>query len=449
MITLRNKNIFFFILVVDDVSNSNLNTILSWCEEALDTGSQPVNLSEQDALADILTKLKKYVSELPNQRSALDELGCTIGQNSNVYISSQAKLQKINFLLPKKLATLREHKDKLGTMVDSIREKRRFVQDLQNKFNTAKSNEDNNSIKVAVGEIEYSVQKLFNDFSLLEKEIEKGEHKVNPRLLKDLTDLKQKWTKLNNDVKLKQLVHLPIPTTRTTLLNSSPTSGKDMPKTSSSYSVSSVTSQASAASSVSQTASEWACRSTNTGTSCGEQWATSPTTGTNSPMSEEAEEVPALVHHVPVTAASKGGEATLLANKTNEMLTFLKNLTSEMVGTKQQVDVMDTDAVGKELDRIRSLLSHLDSKKAAKNELMLMYENSSVDHGTDTKHEVNTSWSKLHQTLMSRKTELTTMLEHTDNLQSKGQEVSDWLTRLESMLSGKTNPLIVKNSICK
>ena len=408
----------------EDVTNSNINTIQSWCDEALAAGAQNINFSDLDTLSDIINKLKKFITELSTQRSQLEEVGRNIGENSNIYISSQSKLQKINFLLPKKLATLRERKDKLSTMVDSIREKRRFVQDLHNRFDTAKNNEDVNSVKVAIGEIEYSVQKIFNDFSLLEKEVEKNGYKTNSRLQKDLTDLKQKWSKLNTDIKLKQLLHVPA-STRSSVIPTTTSNPKDIAKTSSSYSVSSVTSQASAASSVSQTGSEWACRSTNTGTSC-DQWATSPTTGTNSPMSEEAEDVP----------------KDELADKTAEILAFIKNLSNEM-GTKQ-VDVMDTDLVGKELDRIRSLISNLDAKKQMKNDLILMSDSSRAD----AKNEVNTTWSKLYQNLMSRKTELTTMLEHTDNLQSKGKEVSDWLGRLEAMLAGagvgKTRDTLLK-----
>ena len=39
---------------------------------------------------------------------------------------------------------------------------------------------------------------------------------------------------------------------------------------------------------------------------------------------------------------------------------------------------------------------------------------------------------------MGRKTELTAMLEHSDNLDSKGREVSDWLGKLERQLAGAT-----------
>ena len=47
-----------------------------------------------------------------------------------------------------------------------------------------------------------------------------------------------------------------------------------------------------------------------------------------------------------------------------------------------------------------------------------------------------TEWNETQQKLLGRKTELTAMLEHSDNLDSKGREVSDWLGKLERQLAG-------------
>ena len=324
---------------LENVSNCNLNGIADWCEKVYAAADENINFSDLKSLNNNIFKLKQFIAELPDNKSKLELLSSSIGQNSPLYLSSQSKLQKINFLLPKRLSTLQEKSDTLHTMVESVKEKNVFIKDLHKKFDTAKTNEDVNSIKVAIGEIEYSIQKLFNDYSLLEKEVLSCSQKVRPDLLKDISELRSKWTKLNSEVKQKQLLF--VPSVSVSKYQSVSVTGiKEIAKTSSSYSVSSIASQVSAVSSVSQTASEWACRSTNTGTS--EQWATSPTTGTNSPMSDEAEE-----------------PKDQLALKTAAILAFIKNLTTEM--GNRVLDVMDTDIVGKELDRIRSLLAHLDS----------------------------------------------------------------------------------------
>ena len=47
-------------------------------------------------------------------------------------------------------------------------------------------------------------------------------------------------------------------------------------------------------------------------------------------------------------------------------------------------------------------------------------------------------WKETQQKLLGRKTELTAMLEHSDNLDTKGREVSDWLGKLERQLAGAT-----------
>ena len=65
------------------------------------------------------------------------------------------------------------------------------------------------------------------------------------------------------------------------------------------------------------------------------------------------------------------------------------------------------------------MISQLESRKFSKDELVKTGLELQSDQGKTTCDEVHARWTSLHQTLMSRRTELTAMLEHADNLNSK------------------------------
>ena len=67
----------------------------------------------------------------------------------------------------------------------------------------------------------------------------------------------------------------------------------------------------------------------------------------------------------------------------------------------------------------RYLISQLETRKYSKDELVKNGLELKSEQGKTTCDEVHSRWSTLHQALMSRKTELTAMLEHADNLNSK------------------------------
>ena len=98
-----------------------------------------------------------------------------------------------------------------------------------------------------------------------------------------------------------------------------------------------------------------------------------------------------------------------------------------------RVKVDNCEAVAKEVDKYRNLLQQLDNKKAQLEDIV----NSGGGHSQD--NDINTvkaDWRRVQQKLLGRKTELTAMLEHSDNLDSKGREVSEWLGKLERQLAG-------------
>ena len=107
---------------------------------------------------------------------------------------------------------------------------------------------------------------------------------------------------------------------------------------------------------------------------------------------------------------------------------------------RAKVRVDKCEAIARELDKYRNLLHQLEAKKQQMEDIIA---SATSIHGDseDVVNQINVlkaEWKKVHQTLLGRKTELTAMLEHSDNFDSKGREVSDWLGKLERQLAGAT-----------
>ena len=100
-----------------------------------------------------------------------------------------------------------------------------------------------------------------------------------------------------------------------------------------------------------------------------------------------------------------------------------------------RVRVDNCEAVAKEVDKYRNLLQQLDVKKSQMEEMLGSASSHSQDNEINT---VKADWRRVQQKLLGRKTELTAMLEHADNFDSKGREVSEWLGKLERQLAGAT-----------
>jgi hypothetical protein len=99
----------------------------------------------------------------------------------------------------------------------------------------------------------------------------------------------------------------------------------------------------------------------------------------------------------------------------------------------------------------RSLLGQVDAKRPLKEELLKQLH----EEGDQTPGELKlfcddllSSWHATQQELMARKTELTAMLEHSDNVTTKGREVAQWLSKLESVYAdaavGKTRDVLLR-----
>ena len=87
----------------------------------------------------------------------------------------------------------------------------------------------------------------------------------------------------------------------------------------------------------------------------------------------------------------------------------------------------DVEAVGHQLDRQRALVGQLEGRRAQMEEIIATATD--LHPGAeDVVNQINllrSEWKLVAGKLLGRKAELTAMLEHSDNLDSKGKEVKE------------------------
>ncbi len=100
---------------------------------------------------------------------------------------------------------------------------------------------------------------------------------------------------------------------------------------------------------------------------------------------------------------------------------------------------------------LRSMLGQVDAKRPLKEELLKQLHEEADQTPGELKlfcEDLLSSWHSTQQELMARKTELTAMLEHSDNVTTKGREVAQWLSKLESVYAdaavGKTRDVLLR-----
>ncbi len=100
---------------------------------------------------------------------------------------------------------------------------------------------------------------------------------------------------------------------------------------------------------------------------------------------------------------------------------------------------------------LRSMLGQMDAKRPLKEELLKQLHEEADQTPGELKlfcEDLLSSWHSTQQDLMARKTELTAMLEHSDNVTTKGREVAQWLSKLESVYAdaavGKTRDVLLR-----
>ena len=103
-------------------------------------------------------------------------------------------------------------------------------------------------------------------------------------------------------------------------------------------------------------------------------------------------------------------------------------LSKLIILTRVQVRVDDVEAVGRQLDRQRALVGQLEGRRAQMEEIIATATD--LHPGAeDVVNQINllrSEWKVVAGKLLGRKAELTAMLEHSDNLDSKGKEVKEF-----------------------
>jgi hypothetical protein len=409
----------------NSVGDQNANVIDGWAEDALQVLGKSCNVSELKDLRLNIRQLQCLQAGLATKKTALEELLDQVGINSPACQQSRLKLEKIGQVLPKRLSYLMEKSDHLVQIVEAVQDNLSWLKENQDRHSSVNNNTgDQITLRLAVSEKEYTVNKLMSQFQLLEREVVSSGLTVSPILAAEMAELKTKWFQLTAEARHVTSIVSSVPAMLTPSASASITVTAELPKTNSSHSVSSFVSAASLTSPTSQSS---------------EQWAASPTTNTASasPMSEEV---------MPVVAGPDHQQQQLWS-RAKRIGDWLGCLGKPVYGIK----VADTPSVGEELDRLRAVLAQLDAKRAQKDELVKQLHEQGDQASGDLKiffEEILSRWHTVHQELMARKTELTAMLEHSDNVTTKSREVAQWLTKLESTYAdtavGKTRDVLLR-----
>jgi hypothetical protein len=400
----------------------NVNVIDAWADEALHTLGKNCNVSELKELRLAIKQLQGLQAGLAAKKAALEELLSQFGITSPGCQQARLKLERIGQLLPKRLSYLIEKSDRLLQLVEAIEANQQWAKDVQDRHNLANNNNDDQAaLRLAVSEKEYELNKLMSGFQLLEREVASSGLAVNPTIVGEMAELRAQWFQLTAESRRVTSVASSMPPLLLTANMIITNAGGDMPKTSSSHSVSSFVSAASL---------------TTTPTSqSSEQWAASPTTASASPMEEEVV-MPVLMMTAPEKTELQQQQQQLLWSRVRRISDWLSGLAKPT----SRIDVADTQSVGVELDRLRAMLAQLEAKRQQKDDIMKQLDEiRTQESGSELKlycDELSSRWHSIQQELMARKTELTAMLEHSDNVTTKGKEVSQWLSKLESTYEG-------------
>jgi len=456
----------------EEGEGKNINLVVSWADESLKVG-QNTNVSELWEMTKTLEQIQAIQEALTKQRTVLEELSVQVGNNSTALRDAKAKVEKVGQTLPKRLSYLMEKSEKLAKMVEGIEEGHKWVDDISSRhLDLEKMNQPREQqlrIRLAVSDKEYSVNQLLNDYLLLEREVTSSSNTVNHQLEKEIKSLKEKWLELTASV--RKVVPVTTWSQNVTIetKDESSISNSTQPA---SPSHSTVMSDSPPASSMNSLGSP-------TTPSTSEQFIASPTTMSTSPLWDEvaptlplqsakaptlpvqsakAPTLPLQSAKTPTLPVQSAKAPTLplqsanhkndlvqqLCTKTGKVMDWLVGLAKE--SGRVTVNVADTDSVGKEVDRQRDLLQQLETRRVQIEELL-----GAEQQAVESQHQMRRlqdEWDSTHQCLLSRKTELTAMFEHSDNAGSKAMEVSKWLGRLERQLSsdpsvGKTRDVLL------
>lgn len=378
----------------DVTSDNSLPAMEKWAEETFSLITKQINVSDVRELTQLANKLETLQNEARDHSKTVDSFDDNRENKQHV----QARLDRIMKILPKRIGFLVDKKAKIEELMDRLDQVQMFIHEIHNN---GKRGEENCNDKIH--ELEFDVKKLMTDILVLERDVTGSGFKLEANFNKSSEILKENWKRLTERSIPVEIVKSPTQGSRIIEIAHSPRSSRS-PEVSSPRSP------------VAQSLG-----SPSTVSSGSQDMVLSPsvTTQSISPLSEEV-----------LSASSQDHTHDAATAKCREYSGWLRQLVSNNKDVQTNVD--QRGEVRKELDRHLSLLRSLESKKAEMEDFIRSTE-------TSTSCEVNSLKSELasvNQGLLSRKSELKAMLEHSDNFHSKADEVSEWLGKLERQLAG-------------
>ena len=160
-----------------------------------------MNVTDVAQLEAIISQLEKAQAEAIKQRMVLDEFAAQVGVNNATYQQSRGKIERIIQMLPKRLGFLVERKNKIERLTKDVEQCQEFVDNMNEKRSKSISPQDSVKIRLNVSDKEYEINKLFNDFLSLEREVNGAGLNIETSVERQLKSLKESWYTLHSDVR--------------------------------------------------------------------------------------------------------------------------------------------------------------------------------------------------------------------------------------------------------
>ena len=379
----------------------NVNSVVQWSEDTLSLLTKQVNVSD-------VSQLDLLVQKLENAQNEAEKIGTSLGKftlnvDDETLKKCKSKVDRILQMLPKRRGYLIDRQKKIVNILNAMTAFDNDIEGIKTRQENLSTLEDVTKFRDSIKASDEKMSILLNEFLLIEREVTGSGFNIASDVGAKLHSLKNNWydvltrakdvskaeheaSSLRPGLEVRQVPHQLGSPVESQYSLGSPSS------------VTSSTSQDIIASPTS-------------------------TTKTTSPMSEDVA--------TPGAESKKG-----FISNINQIVDWLQNLVLETDRGKVRVD--KGEAIAQELENVRILLQQLEFKKKYIDSMLGSPSKLEMESEV-TVNQVNTlkvEWKNVHQKILSRKTQLMAMLEHSDNFNSKGQEVSEWLGKLERQLAG-------------
>ena len=379
----------------------NVNSVVKWAEETLSLLTKQVNVSD-------VSQLDLLVQNLESAQNKAERIGTGLGKftsngDDETLKKCKSKVERILQMLPKRHGYLKDRQKKIVNMLNAISSFENDIEDIKIGIRNLSTEEQVTKFQDSIKASDEKMSILMNEFLLIEREVTGSGFNIASDVGAKLQKLKNNWY----DVL---------------------TTAKDVSKVEHDAGLRSGLAVTQAAQQLgSPVESLYSLGSPSVTSSTSQDIIASPTSTTKStsPMSEDMASI------TPSVESKKG----IIAN-INQIVDWLQNLAEDTDRGKVRVD--KGEAVAQELENVRTLLQQLEFKKKYIDNMLGSPAKLELESEV-TVNQVNTlkvEWKKVQQKMLSRKTQLLAMLEHSDNFNSKSQEVSEWLGKLERQLAG-------------